>query len=267
MVVRTACSILLLLSMLLAHGQGASKTLETDSGRVVLHYFSSGEVSTQEWTDPQGLHGRSMAFDRAGTIIFQHSTRSTGGHCTVNFSYHPDGALRNAEVDDAPQAGPQWYRSTSTFDEDGVRITFVEEGNDISPPGERPRLRTLDDTPLPEASSTVEGTPLFVNEVYVLNDGRVPCRIDITPRGDAKDLPARTFTLRPGETARVGHFVSERGFRSPVDVIVVKGTVTLNNGKPSTVGVLMERKQNMGPQQRAYYYQVAVGGSRVGFGF
>ena len=260
---RFTFAFLTLLIVLSVKGQ----VTRTDSGTVVLHYFSSGELSTQEWTDRDGRHGRSLAFDRGGSVIFQHATRSTGGHCTVNFSYHPNGAVRNAEVDDAPESGPQWYRSTSTFDEDGLRIKFVEEGNDISPPGERPRLRTLDDKPFPEVMSKEDGTLLYLNEVYVLNDGRGPCRIDITQRGDAKELPARTFTLRPGETARVGHFLSEGQFRSPVDVIVVKGTVTLANGKPSTVGVLMERKQNKGPQQRAYFYQVAVGGARVGFGF
>jgi hypothetical protein len=170
-------------------------------------------------------------------------------------------------VDDAPEAGPQWYRSTTTFQEDGTRKDFHEEGNDITPKGERLRLRTLDDTPLPPPDSTANGVPLYVNEVYVLNDGSVPCLITIAPRGEATALPPRKFTLQPGENARVGHFLSAGEFRSPVDVIVVTGTVTQRNGTPRTVGVLMNRKQTKATQQRAYYYQVAASGGSIGFGF
>ena len=174
---------------------------------------------------------------------------------------------QQCKVDDAPEAGPQWYQSTTTFKENGTQKDFREEGNDISPEGERMRLRLLDDTPLPPPDSTANGVPLFVERVYILNDGRTPCQITIAPRGEATALPPRGFTIQPGENVRVGHFLSEGEFRSPVDVIVVSGKVPLSNGKLHTVGVLMNRKQNKDVRQRAYCYQVAVSGGSVGFGF
>ena len=106
------------------HGQGRVRIIETDSGRVVQHYFTTGQVSTREWTDKDGRFGRSRAFKRDGTIIVDHHTRRIAGHASVHFQYHPNGAVSKAEFSDAPDAGIQWYESITTFDDQGNRTGF-----------------------------------------------------------------------------------------------------------------------------------------------
>lgn len=71
---------LLLLCSTIAFGR-EPRTLETDTGQVVLHYHRNGYTSTVEWTDLAGRYGVSYALDAKGKEILRLQTRALRGTC------------------------------------------------------------------------------------------------------------------------------------------------------------------------------------------
>jgi hypothetical protein len=197
------------------HAQVRRTVQETDSGRVVRHHFTTGQVSTKEWTDKDGRWGRSWAYNRSGEVIFEGQTRRVAGHASVRFSYHPNGAVSKVETSDAPDAGIQWYRSTTTFDEDGNRTGFWEDGRDNY--GPIPRLfehpRTI---PSVEPVTPIQVPPpkqevaicqrMFQTELFVVNPTNAAVRVVATPKESSPGLPGGTYTMAPGDTIRIGTF-------------------------------------------------------------
>ncbi len=179
-IMRLPISLVLFLTISLLHGQGRTRTVETDSGRVVLHYFTTGQLSTKEWTDKDGRWGRSWAYDRSGQEIFSYQTRRFAGHASAHFEYHSNGAVRKVEVSDAPDGGIQWYRSSTTFDTDGNQTGFWEQGHDndgliprvtVRP---EPTVEQPQELPLPQAQQIVECQKILVNEVFVVSGSLRP---------------------------------------------------------------------------------------------
>ncbi|HRF80598.1 MAG TPA: hypothetical protein PL070_10980, partial [Flavobacteriales bacterium] len=127
---RAALLLLMALLPYLLLGQHGRKEVRTDSGLVVLHHFKTGEVSTREWRDKDDRFGLTTAYDRTGKEIFRFGTRRIGGHASVHFSYHANGAISKAEASDAPDAGIQWFRSTTTFDDQGNQTGYWKEGHE-----------------------------------------------------------------------------------------------------------------------------------------
>ncbi|MBL7963239.1 MAG: hypothetical protein JNM31_05260 [Flavobacteriales bacterium] len=196
-------------------GQGRTRTVETDTGRVVLHYFTAGQLSTKEWLDKDGRWGRSWAYNRLGEVIFQGQTRRFAGHASVHFSYHPNGAVSKVETSDAPDGGIQWYRSTTTFDADGNRTGFWEDGRDNYGPIHRPTAPpepVRPGIPIPPADvphkqpEVVICQRMFSNELFVVNPTKAAVRVTATPRAPTPALPGGTWTMAPGDTIRIGTY-------------------------------------------------------------
>ncbi len=236
------------------HAQDRVRTIETDTGRVVLRSFTTGEVSTSEWTDKEERFGRSRAFTRAGTVIFDRHTRRIGGHASVHFSYHPGGAVSKAEVSDAPDAGIQWYRSTTTFDEEGNRTGFSEESNEllertytqpIEPPGPM-------ELPLREPEVAI-CQQLFVNEVFLVNATRQAARVDVHVSAPTPALGSGTHTLAPGDTLRLGTYSIGMTFAPPGEHLSVEAARILRNRKRKAKGTLRTATEQVAPEHRRHY--------------
>ena len=253
-----------ILIVALAHGlhaQGRVRTIETDSGRVVQHYFTTGQLSTVEWTDKEGRFGRSRALKRAGTVIVDHHTRRIAGHASVHFSYHPNGAVSRSEFSDAPDAGIQWYRSTTTFDDQGNRTGFSEQGHDdrhvIPHPGttftqpEEP----VNPTPVPVREPEVAPCQkLFVNEVFVVNATRHAARVRVRVTNPSPTLGPAEHTLAPGDTVRLGTYTTGETFEGPENHLALEAMrVVRNRKRPAASGELRTNEAQVSPEHRRYY--------------
>ncbi|MBX2978882.1 MAG: hypothetical protein KF905_06270 [Flavobacteriales bacterium] len=192
-----------------ALAQGRVRTLQTDSGRVVLHHFTTGQISTKEWTDKDGRWGRSLAYNRSGEVIFEGQTRRVAGHASVRFSYHSNGGASKVETSDAPDGGIQWYQSTITFDADGNKTGFTEYGRDNYGPIPRLDLRiTTEPEPPPQLpkQEVVVCQRMFQSELFVVNPTNAAVRVVATPKETSPGLPGGTWTMAPGDTIRIGIF-------------------------------------------------------------
>jgi hypothetical protein len=263
--------LLLVLLPFVVHGQFGRKELRTDTGLVVLHHFKTGEVSTMEWMDVAERFGLATAYDRSGKEIFRFGTRRIGGHASVHFSYHPNGAISKAESSDAPDAGIQWYRSTTTFDDQGDQTGFWKDSHEdlISPSGPF-TLREQPSSPVvtpPKQAEVMACQRLFLNEVFVVNGSSWPVEITVEPRDPSPALQGSKFVLPAGESKLVGTYSVGETFVSPVQRMKVTGRVTNKRGKQRQVGVLMMEDRQVDPQRKAWFYHVMPNGGRVGFGF
>jgi hypothetical protein len=187
-------------------GQHGRKELRTDSGLVVLHHFKTGELSTKEWRDKDDRFGLTTAYDRAGKEIFRYGTRRIGGHASVHFSYHANGAISMAEASDAPDAGIQWFRSTTTFDDQGNRTGYSEDTHeDLLRPSvifTQPEQPLSPVVPQPPPTA-VPCQRMFVNEVFVVNGSSWPVEITVEPKDPSPALVGSKFILPAGGSLRV----------------------------------------------------------------
>lgn len=222
------------------YAQGRIRTIETDSGRVVLHHFTTGQVSTLEWTDKDGRFGRSLAYKRDGTVIVDHHTRRIAGHASVHFEYHPNGAVSRCEFSDAPDAGIQWYRSVSTFDEQGNRTGFTEESNELLERTFTQPIETFAPTEDPARKPGVAiCQQLFTNEVFLVNATRQAGKATVKALRTSPALRDSEHTLAPGDTVRLGSYSLGERFAPPDTELTVEVRRALRNRRrPAAPGVV-----------------------------
>jgi hypothetical protein len=248
---RYTATLLLALLTGIVHAQLDRTELHTDSGLVVLHHFKDGTVSTLEWRDRDDRFGRSMAYDPMGKEIFSAPTRRVGGHASAHFSYHPNGGIRQVEVSDAPDAGIQWYRSTSTYDEAGNRTGFREQRHEdlISP-------HTLVDPTRPDVAYCQK---MFTNEVFLVNATRQAGKAKVKALSPSPALKDSEHTLAPGDTVRVGMYSMGETFAPPdQQVHVAVKRVLRNRKKRAADGLLRTNEVAVSAEHRRYY--MVIGG-------
>ncbi len=237
-----------LISFTHLHAQGRVKTIDTDSGRVVMHYFTSGQLSTKEWMDKDDRWGRSWAYDRSGKELINYQTRKIGGHACVDFSYHANGAISKAEISDAPDGGIQWYRSTTTFDENGVKTGFTEQGQDNEGLITRPDVRVM---PAPQV---VREQQMFITEVFVVNASKYTCRMDAVAKDPSAAMLGGNWTLAPDDTVRIGAYSTGEIYEEAIKHVTVTAERWSRKArKQAAYRTLREDVTAVEPEARKYY--------------
>lgn len=249
---------LLLLAALstVAYTQGRERTFKSDTGTVVVHYFTNGRVSTKVWVDKDDRWGRSWAYDATGKEIFSYQTRRIAGHASAHFSYHHNGAVSKIEVSDAPDAGIQWYRSTTTYDEQGNRTGFTEQGHDNHDiiPGPGVRVTEKPEMTEPYKQEVVEEQRMFVTEVFVVNASKYTCRMNVVAKQPSPALQNSDHTMAPGDTVRVGMYSTGEIYEEAEKHLVVSGKRWSKKLKKQVAyRILREEVTAVQPEARKYY--------------
>jgi hypothetical protein len=246
---RIATTLLACTASLLLTAQGKESTMKTDTGTVVLHWFTTGQLSSKAWMDVDNRWGHSWAYDRSGKVIFDRQTRRIGGHASVDFRYHPNGAVSRADYSTMPDGGIQWYKSTTTFDTAGVQAGFSEQGWDNEGPlhpGIVKPERTVPKPAIP--TKTVMEQHLFTNEYFVV--ARKNCRVQLRPKQPSPAAKNMDATLLKGDTLRGGTYSMGERFDPPLGQVDVKATN--RRGKPK-YKVLRTDSVQVGPEHRRWY--------------
>lgn len=110
------------------------KTKETDDGMFTYTYHKNGKLSTEQFYPNRNIYGEqgyAKAFSYNGDVIYEKPTSRTALLSSVTFSYYTNGAIKCAEYNSHPDAGIQWYRSFTYFDEYGIQTGFNELSHDM----------------------------------------------------------------------------------------------------------------------------------------
>jgi hypothetical protein len=215
-------------------------------------------VSTKEWRDKADRFGRSWAYKRDGSVIFEGGTRRIGGHASVHFSYYPSGAVSKVETSDAPDGGIQWYRSTTTFDEQGNRTSFSEQGHDdrgiIPNPGTWLEPRPSEPIAPARQPAAVSEQRLFVNEVFVVNGTRQAAKVHAAATHPSPALSDSDHTLAPGDTVRLGAYTLGEAFPPPAGHLTLDARRAVRNrSRNGAIGVIKAMEVPMGPEHHRWY--------------
>ena len=253
---RLIATLTLFTSFIILNAQGREKILNTDSGRVVLHYFNTGKLSTKEWTDKDDRWGRSCAYDKSGKEIFSYQTRKIGGHASAHFSYHPNGAVSKIEVSDAPDGGIQWYRSTTTYDEQGAQTGFSEQGhdNDGPIPGPSVRVTTVPQVTEPPKQEVVYEQHLFMTQVFVVNASKYICRMEAVAKHPSPAMQGGNYTMAPGDTLHIGAYTTGEVYEEAAKHVTITAKRASRKPKKQVAfHVLREDVNAVVPETRNYY--------------
>ncbi|MBK8497616.1 MAG: hypothetical protein IPL52_02065 [Flavobacteriales bacterium] len=239
-----------------ACAQGRERTFKTDTGIVVLHYFTNGKVSTKAWMDKDDRWGRSWAYKPDGAVLVEHQTRRIAGHAGVHFTYHPNGAVSKAEYSEAPDAGIQWYRSTTTFDDQGNKTGFTEQGHDNHGiiPGPGVRVTQKPEVTEPYKQEVVREQRMFVTEVFVVNASKYTCRMDVIPKHPSPAMQNSNHTMAPGDTVRVGMYSTGEIYEEAAKHLTLSAKRWSRKSKKQVAyKILREEIAAVQPEARKYY--------------
>lgn len=239
-----------------ASAQGRERTYKSDTGTVVIHYFTNGKVSTKSWVDTDDRWGRSWAYKQDGTVIAENQTRRIAGHASLHFSYHPNGAISKAEYSEAPDAGIQWYRSTTTFDDQGNKTGFTEQGHDNYDiiPGPGVRVTQKPEVTEPYKQEVVREQRMFITEVFVVNASKYTCRMDAVAKHPSPAMQNSNHTMAPGDTVRVGMYSTGEIYEEAAKHLVISAKRWSRKLKKQVLyKILREEIASVQPEARKYY--------------
>lgn len=151
-----------------------------------LHFFEDTTISTviyySQWD------GKAIAYNKKGAIIYENGVRNFAGHASVHFTHYPSGAVKSAHYSSAPDAGIQWYKSDTQFDEEGNVTGFFEQSHEDLM---RPSFHT---EPFQSSAITIYNHRIkFVNNTKYL----IVCTITENQKSKEIILKPREFYLGP----------------------------------------------------------------------
>lgn len=131
-----------------------------------IHYFPNGKVSTISYLD-QDRKGKVLAYNLKGEVVYEKGIRRIYGSAGVRFSHHENGMVKTACYSSHPDAGIQWYRSTTEFNEKGEKIK--EHHDNYEGPGRHPTFLEIEDAPPLKIQKTDTLQPEVDPSVYTIH--------------------------------------------------------------------------------------------------
>ena len=245
-----------------------------------ITYFKNKAQSTSKCYDEYNRWGVAKAFNTKGEVIFERGLRKVGGHSSVYFSFYPSGAVHIAECSDAPDGGIQWFKSKTTFDENGKIIDYWEQSNDdmrrpsviINPNRDEKPLQPQNPPPAPKPEPKPIQTPQPVippsptlkpnecavpitSQLWLVNKTPVKIKVLIWPE-NPKDSE-RTVEIDKEQSVMVGFLNADKGFEDPYS----KYTLKVSAADPKVRRIYKITKHNPytvheSRDTKKYYYRV-----------
>lgn len=226
------------------------------------YFTGTMKVSTSECYDKDNRWGKAIAYSRDGRQIYERALRRVAGHSAVEFTYYESGAVKAARWSSAPDGGIQWYRSFTTFSEDGKVISETHDGYDergpqllYHRPGEHvPQKHVV--SPPPPKTTVAECAVIYSSEFWFTN--YTPHSVIITATRKYNKAETFTLSLRPRETLKGGQLILAQQFDDPANTFDF--TVTLQKpGKTQKFIIIPSEErlpENPSKETRRYYYEV-----------
>jgi hypothetical protein len=180
-------------------------------------YFKNKKVSTSSCFDKDNRFGKAIAFSTKGEKIYERELRNIGGHSTVWFTYHENGAVKKAEWRSAPDGGIQWYSNITTFSEEGTQLSYMENNYDDSPfttiqrmqKPENSKREIEDSTKI--KTQTIACAIIHSNEFWYINRTKFKVVVSAT----RNNYESFTTTLLRGDTIKGGEFILAQHYDNP----------------------------------------------------
>jgi hypothetical protein len=223
-------------------------------------YFKNGKIATSQCYDTNNRWGRAKAFDKQGKEIYDKELRRIAGHSSVQFTFYESGAVKTAYWSSAPDAGIQWYRTNTSFSEDGKITSETEDNYDKGPgvvapksPGYVTKPRPSPVKPAP--STTMECAVIYSSEFWFKNT--TPYSVVVTATRKSGPTETYTLTLRPRQTMKAGQMIGAQIFYTPADYYNFSVKPLKESLKQRFIILPSDQEpENTKKEVRRYYYDV-----------
>jgi hypothetical protein len=161
--------------------QGTEKVVTQGEETFRYHYFQGSTKVSTVWHMPNGgKEGYAVAYDKQGKEIYRGKLSRMHMIRSVEFKYHPNGAVSVAHERWHPDAGIQSGGTTFTFDENGNKTGQSEDldpRNPLTYPGRFDRETV---SPKEKPQPIVERVAvLYYTEVVIVNRTKKPIRLRV----------------------------------------------------------------------------------------
>ena len=218
-------------------------------------YFQNGQKASERCLDTY-RRGNARVFNLEGKMIGEWMLSQSGYHANVRFSFHANGMIHQAHFSARPDAGIQWYKSTTTYDKNGVKIGFTEDSHDrfkriIQPtitPQKKPNIP-------PQKKPKKKATPkTCTSELWL--DNRTGKNVVIAITKNGSDTPQK-YTLKIGERLKVGEISALGTYKEPMDAFSI--AILKPSGKPlsnTSYGPLLMDHTRLKDHRKGYVYDL-----------
>lgn len=223
-------------------------------------YFKGGKIATSQCFDPDNRWGQARAFSKAGEIIYEKELRRIAGHSSVTFSFYNNGAVKKAEWSSAPDAGIQWYHTSTWFDENGKVIREDHNNWDdhhvtTVPGSPKTYLHQSPDKPTNPKQETAECAEIWVSELWVTNTAPYSILVTATRKGNMSET--HTATLRPRQSLKVAQIPGAQMFSDPGEYFTINAQPLKTNTKRKLIVLPADRQaENPSRTVRRYFFDI-----------
>ncbi len=220
-------TLILIISNLLTHAQtkqGKRRTqkktappsqltlVSPDDIRCRFSYFKgTKQISTSICKVGENpLRGAATAYDKRGNVIYQRETRRYGGHASVDFSYHANGAVHTAHYSSAPDAGIQWYSSTHYFDPDGKLVDVKSQSHEDMISVRFDTNKVLSNPAVNPRYEVMKCAEIWVTSIRIKNNLKDTLRVEHQFTGVKE--PSLVTLVAPGENIKLTDLIDAERF-------------------------------------------------------
>lgn len=218
---------LLYLLSLFCCGTFAQKDLHCD-----YTYLSKGGISTEKCFDKNTFEGQCTAYDTEGVVIGKWPLSRTGLMSSVDFTFHDNGMVHKAHYSSHPDGGIQWYKSTTTYDQTGKKIDFVEQSHNdhlkIFGPTDPTLYQQKEkrDTQKIVEQEVMECAEIYVSELWLDNRTGKELIVQVIQKSTGDTLKV---DLGKGDRKKVGEMIAAETYQDPLSQFEI--TILKKSGK------------------------------------
>jgi hypothetical protein len=225
-------------------------------------YFNKSKKTSSSHCYNDKYEGKAIAYNQKGEKIGEWDLSRMHMLSNVHFTFHENGAVAKAEYSSHPDAGIQWYKSYTTYDENGVQTEFTELSDDmhgtvkIEPSTVKTKEEYLIEQKLKaekskrEADSlqpiadknnntekkdttfkqeVIECAVIYVSELWVENKTRkdITLKWEKKFKGNEKENSLSFQKLKKGEKIKITEQIQAQFYESPISIV----SITIWNAK------------------------------------
>lgn len=222
------------------------------------YFAGSRQVASSVCYDRDNHWGVAKAYNRRGDVIYERQLRRIAGHSTVVFTWYASGGIKTAAWSSAPDGGIQWYKSYTTFTEDGHKNGEIEDSYDnrvtLHAPKDLPNVPNT--VVVPAKPAVAECAVIYASEFWFTNYTPFPVQATATHR--YRPSERYWITLKPGETRKCGQVILAQQFDEPGRTFEFAAVPVKSTRRQRLVVVNAEDTPPDSPRKevRRYFYEI-----------
>jgi hypothetical protein len=205
-------------------------------------YFKNGKLSTIECMPESGWGGKAYAFNQKGDTIGQWSISRMHMVAGVYFTFHANGGVHKADYSSHPDAGIQWHRSYTVFNEEGVKVDYWEMNHDdrvtvLQEPIFKPEKKEEPKPEKPIKQEVIECAIIYSSEFWV--DNRLTIPVKVTWQSVSDSTNKGEVLVPKGQREMITYFILAeqydeplKGFRLKISTVKGKELDNVKLSKP-----------------------------------